>query len=145
MKITDNYFVFDEKRLEYRCIESDSAIPTSDALVLLHEGLGSIDLWKNFPQELAIATGCRVFVFSRYGYGKSTPLSEKRTFDYMHQEALNTLPNFLKHIGVDRPILIGHSDGASIAMIHNGGGHDVGGLVLMAPHVFVEDLTVKSI
>ncbi len=145
MKITDNYFVFDEKRLEYRCIESDSAIPTSDALVLLHEGLGSIDLWKNFPQELAIATGCRVFVFSRYGYGRSTPLSEKRNFDYMHQEALNTLPNFLKHIGVDRPILIGHSDGASIAMIHNGGGHDVGGLVLMAPHVFVEDLTVKSI
>ena len=145
MKITDDYFVFDEKRLEYRCIESDRGTSTNDALVLLHEGLGSVDLWKSFPEELAIATGCRVFVFSRYGYGRSTPLNGKRPFDYMHQEALDTLPNFLEHIDVVRPILIGHSDGASIAMIHNGGGYGVGGLVLMAPHVFVEDLTLKSI
>lgn len=145
MRITDGYFVLGDKLLEYRCIEPNDVIPKNDTLVLLHEGLGSIDLWKSFPKDLASATGCRVFVFSRYGYGRSTPIAEKRSLDYMHQEALETLPRFLKHIGVDRPILIGHSDGASIAMIHNGGGYELGGMVLMAPHVFVEDLTIQSI
>ena len=145
MKITDSYFDLDDKRLEYRCVESDDVIATGDALVLLHEGLGSVGLWKSFPEDLASATGCRVFTYSRYGYGGSTPLAEKRPIKYMHEEALNILPEFLKHINVHRPILIGHSDGASIALIHNGGGYDVGGLVLMAPHVFVEDLTVESI
>jgi pimeloyl-ACP methyl ester carboxylesterase len=145
MRITDSVFDIDDKRLEYRCIEPDDATLTTDALVMLHEGLGSIGLWKSFPEDLAKATGCRVFIYSRYGYGRSTPLSEKRSVEYMHDEALNILPKFLKHIGVASPILVGHSDGASIALIHNGGGHDVNGLVLMAPHVFVEELTVQSI
>ncbi|MDA0238238.1 MAG: alpha/beta hydrolase [Proteobacteria bacterium] len=145
MRITNSVFDIDDKRLEYRCIEPNNSTSTTDALVMLHEGLGSIELWKSFPEDLAKATGCRVFVYSRYGYGRSTPLSEKRPVEYMHYEALNILPNFLKHIGVVCPILIGHSDGASIALIHNGGGHDVNGLVLMAPHVFVEDRAVQSI
>ena len=145
MKITDSIFDIDDKRLKYRCIEPDDSTSSTDALVMLHEGLGSIELWKGFPEDLAKATGCRVFVYSRYGYGGSTPLSEKRSVEYMHHEALNVLPKFLKYIGVVRPILIGHSDGASIALIHNGGGHDVNGLVVMAPHVFVEELSLQSI
>ena len=101
MRITDSVFDIDDKRLEYRCIEPDDATLTTDALVMLHEGLGSIDLWKSFPEDLAKATGCRVFIYSRYGYGRSTALSEKRSVEYMHDEALNVLPNFLKHIESD--------------------------------------------
>ena len=134
-------------RLEYRWI-SPRGRPGEEhpVLVLLHEGLGSTALWKSFPDQLSEATGCSVLVYSRYGYGKSDRLTEPRAVHYMHREALETLPEVLQALSIRDPVLIGHSDGASIALIHAGSGRSsVRGLVLMAPHVFVEDITVASI
>lgn len=113
--------------------------------MLLHEGLGSLSMWKDFPDALAAATGHCVLAYSRYGYGASTRLGEPRCVDYMHREALTALPQLLAGLGIERPVLVGHSDGASIAIIHAGGGHAVAGLVLLAPHVFVEEVTITGI
>ncbi len=105
--------------LEYRHIgPPPSEAPT---LVMLHEGLGSIGLWGEFPDQLATATGAGVFVYSRAGYGASTPVSLPRPLSYMHTEALDVLPKLLDMIGFRRGLLIGHSDGASIAAIYAGG------------------------
>jgi pimeloyl-ACP methyl ester carboxylesterase len=115
-------------------------------IVMLHEGLGSVALWKDFPLQLARATGSNVVVYSRFGYGKSTPAREPRTVRYMHDEALVVLPQVLDALEIESPILFGHSDGGSIALIHAGGsGRRVGGVIALAPHVFVEDLSVTSI
>jgi len=115
-------------------------------LVFLHEGLGSVALWRDFPAKLAARTGAAALVYSRRGYGKSDRLDEPRKVDYMHEEALTVLPALLGELGIFDPILIGHSDGASIALIHAGGGRwPVPALILEAPHVFVEDVTVASI
>ena len=115
-------------------------------LVFLHEGLGSIRQWRDFPAKVAAATGCRALVYDRYGYGQSDVLAEKkRDVRFMHDEALIALPEFLKNVGVENPLLIGHSDGASIALIHAGAGHPVGGVVAMAPHVFIEPICLSSI
>ena len=115
-------------------------------LVLLHEGLGSVALWRDFPSKLAARTGCEVIATSRYGYGKSAPLAEKRTVRYMHDEALVALPELLERLRLADPVLVGHSDGASISIIYAGEGRwRPRALVLMAPHVFVEDVTVESI
>jgi pimeloyl-ACP methyl ester carboxylesterase len=120
-------------------------VPYSPELVFLHEGLGSVSHWKDFPARVAIATGCPVTVYSRYGSGDSDLLGEARAVTYMHEEALAVLPDLLSQLEIDNPILIGHSDGASIALIHAGAHDRVRGLVLLAPHVFVEDLSVASI
>jgi pimeloyl-ACP methyl ester carboxylesterase len=114
-------------------------------LVLLHEGLGSVSHWKDFPGRLAKATGCGVTVYSRYGAGQSDVLTEPRKVSYMHNEALNALPDLLRQLEIENPVLIGHSDGGSIAIIYAGAYDHVRGLVLLAPHVFVEDLSVASI
>ena len=114
-------------------------------LVFLHEGLGSISHWKTFPARVAAATGFPVVVYSRYGSGHSDLLEEPRPVTYMHDEALKALPELLAKLNLEAPILIGHSDGASIALIYAGAHNRVRGLVLLAPHVFVEDLSVKSI
>ena len=114
-------------------------------LVFLHEGLGSVSHWKDFPARVASATGCPVTVYSRYGSGRSDLLKGARDVRYMHDEALHSLPDLLAQLQIENPILVGHSDGASIALIY-GGAHDrVRGLVVLAPHVFVEDLSVASI
>jgi pimeloyl-ACP methyl ester carboxylesterase len=138
------------QRLEYKWIRAgpDSHRPSGPdpVLVFLHEGLGSTALWKDFPGRVVRATGCPALVYSRHGYGKSDRLATPRGVDYMHREALEVLPEVLACLSIDRPILIGHSDGASISIIHAGSGRwPVRGLVLMAPHVFVEDVTVASI
>ncbi len=130
-------------RLEYESIAA--ARPGAPTLVLLHEGLGSIALWRDFPARLAAATGAAVLVYSRQGYGNSDPLMRPRPVDYMHREALEVLPKLLAALAIVDPVLIGHSDGASIALINAGAGHGVRGLILEAPHVFVEDVTVASI
>lgn len=103
-------------------------------------------MWKDFPAQVVHATGCKALVYSRYGYGKSDRLQDARKVDYMHVEALEVLPEVLRQLEIDNPVLVGHSDGASIALIHAGAARwPVCGLVLLAPHVFVEDLTVASI
>jgi pimeloyl-ACP methyl ester carboxylesterase len=114
------------------------------ALVFLHEGLGSVGLWRDFPDRLARATGRRALVYSRAGHGQSDLPDEDRTPQFMHEEALDVLPGLLEDAGIERPVLVGHSDGGSIALIH-ASRHPVAGLVLLAPHVFVEDITVASI
>ena len=114
------------------------------ALVFLHEGLGSVALWRDFPERLADATGRRALVYSRAGHGFSDIPDEPRTPSFMHEEALDVLPGLLEALGISRPVLVGHSDGGSIALIH-ASAHPVSGLVLLAPHVFVEDVSVASI
>jgi pimeloyl-ACP methyl ester carboxylesterase len=114
-------------------------------LVFLHEGLGSVAMWRDFPRKAATATGCAAVVYSRYGYGQSDVLREPRGVDYMHVEALEVLPELLTRLEVPDPVLVGHSDGGSIALIHAATHDHVSGLVVMAPHVFVEDISVKSI
>src|SRR6185295_13539660 len=131
-------------RLEYLLLRPDAPASGAPTLVFLHEGLGSVALWKHFPSEVVAATGCPALVYSRHGYGKSDKLTEPRNVDYMHREALDVLPEILDRLDIESPILIGHSDGASIALIHAGAGErPVRGLVAMAPHVFVEDVTVE--
>jgi pimeloyl-ACP methyl ester carboxylesterase len=133
------------QRLEYRMIgPRPDAAPT---LVLLHEGLGCVGLWDDFPDKLAAATGAGVFVYSRAGYGKSSPVPLPRPLSYMHDEALQVLPPLLDAIGFQRGLLIGHSDGASIAAIYAGSvqDHRIRGLVLIAPHFFTEDPGIASI
>ncbi len=133
-------------RLEYSLLHPEAPASGAPTLVFLHEGLGSVALWKRFPGEVVAATGCPALVYSRYGYGKSDKLAAARKVDYMHREALDVLPEVLEQLGIGAPVLIGHSDGASIALIHAGSGkRPVRGVVAMAPHVFVEEITVKSI
>ena len=120
---------------------------SAPTLVLLHEGLGCVALWRDVPARLAAMTGCGVFAFSRFGYGHSAPVTLPRPMTYMHEEGLDVLPRVLDAAGLGRGILIGHSDGGSIAAIHAGGVRDprIAGLVMMAAHFFVEDLTIASI
>jgi pimeloyl-ACP methyl ester carboxylesterase len=114
------------------------------ALVLLHEGLGSVGLWRDFPRALAEATGRRVIAFSRYGHGRSERPPARRTPTFFHEEARDVLPALLEQVDAPEPILVGHSDGGSIALIH-AGERPVTGLALLAPHVVVEDITVDAI
>jgi pimeloyl-ACP methyl ester carboxylesterase len=134
-----------DQRLEFRMIgpQPDQA-PT---LVLLHEGLGCVDMWGDFPDKLQAATGLGVFVYSREGYGKSSAAMLPRPMSFMHTEAQDTLPKILDAIGFERGLLLGHSDGASIAAIYAGShqDHRVSGIVLIAPHFIVEDITIASI
>jgi pimeloyl-ACP methyl ester carboxylesterase len=115
-------------------------------LVFLHEGLGSVDLWRDFPDAVrGRLGGPPTLVYSRRGYGRSDPADLPRPVGYMHHEADVVLPAMLARCGLDRPVLVGHSDGASIALLHAGAGRPVAALVLIAPHVFVEDVTVAAI
>ena len=115
-------------------------------IVMLHEGLGSVAMWRDFPHRVAHAAGRDVVVYSRAGYGRSSAASLPHGVRYMHDEALTILPALLDALGIARPFLLGHSDGASIALIHAGAsGRPVRGLALMAPHVMVEDVSIASI
>jgi len=132
------------KRLEYAW--TGTAHAGRPVIVMLHEGLGSLAMWKHFPQRLASRTHCRVLVYSRYGHGNSDKLMEKRPVTFMHHEGEVVLPELLDKLNIARPILLGHSDGASIALIFAGTYPEVPrALVLEAPHVFVEDLSIRSI
>lgn len=139
-----------EIRLDGRRLETAWWGPPPDAaptLVLLHEGLGCIALWRDLPAQLAQETGCGVFAWSRFGYGQSDPVTLPRPLTYMHEEALDIMPRVLDAAGIRRALPIGHSDGGSIAAIHAGRTRDprLAGLVLIAAHFFVEDLNVASI
>lgn len=144
MSAATNRYSVDGHWLETARLEaSRSDLPT---IAMLHEGLGSIAHWKDFPQVLAEATGAGVFLYSRYGHGASDALKEPRSVSYMHHEAQVVLPELLRQANIGRPVLLGQSDGASIAILYAGTFPDSpAGLILEAPHVFVEDITVSSI
>ena len=118
--------------------------PDRAGLVLLHEGLGSVGRWRDFPERLAEATGRRTVAFSRFGHGQSDPPPKPRTPAFMHEEALELLPELLAGLDLERPVLVGHSDGASIALIY-AAHHPVAGVVAIAPHVFVEEMCLIEI
>jgi pimeloyl-ACP methyl ester carboxylesterase len=133
-----------ELALEYRRVGSEiSAVPT---VVFLHEGLGSVAMWRDFPERFCAAHGFTGLVYSRYGYGRSTPkpVDERWAPDFMHRQAFEVLPALLAALGVERPWLFGHSDGASIALLH-AARFPVAGVVAVAPHIFVEDISIASI
>ena len=146
MTLADTGFLdLDPMRLEYRMIgPRPDAAPT---IVMLHEGLGSVGLWGDFPDKIAAATGAGVFVYSRAGYGKSSPGKLPRSTRFMHEEACDVLPRVLGAIGFQRGLLLGHSDGGSIAAIYAGSvqDHRVRGLILIAPHFFTEDMGLAEI
>ena len=134
----------DGARLEYRWWGSPTG--GGPVVVLLHEGLGSVDQWKDVPADIHSATGLTVFAYSRRGYGRSSPLGEPRAPGYMHHEALVVLPQVLAAAGIGDPILVGHSDGASIALIAAGAGAcPVRAMVTMAAHIYVEQVCVDHI
>lgn len=144
MTAAHGQLTIDGAQIEYRFAAATAARGVD--LVMLHEGLGSVALWKDFPDRLAAATGCRVLCYSRLGYGNSTRLTADRTVDYMHVEARRWLPAILGRLALRRPVLFGHSDGASIALIHAAEPcARIAGVVALAPHVKVEPLTVASI
>ena len=148
--------------LEYAWVEPAYAPVANDAprreaadvplVVFLHEGLGSLSMWKDYPQRLCDACGCRGLVYSRTGYGRSTPRrpGERWPVDFMHRQAQGVLPRLFDRLGVgadaDPPWLLGHSDGGSIALIYAASFPDaVAGVVAVAPHIFVEDVSIASI
>ena len=133
--------------IEYCWIEAGDPGRTAPlpTLIFLHEGLGSIPQWRDFPARVAKATGCRALLYDRYGYGNSDVLAEDRVgVDFMHREAFAVLPEIVSKLEIDNPILVGHSDGASIALIY-AGGHPARGVAVMAPHVFIEQICITSI
>ncbi|MCC7459214.1 MAG: alpha/beta hydrolase [Nitrospira sp.] len=139
-------------RLEVQRLAAAEPQPAAPLLVFLHEGLGSVSMWRAFPQRVCDALGAAGIVYSRPGYGRSTPRApgERWGPDFMHHQAQQVLPALLDALHVDRaddpPWLLGHSDGATIALLHAARfPRQVGGLVLMAPHVFVEPLSLASI
>lgn len=133
-------------RLEYQWVGARrSEYPV---IVFLHEGLGSIALWKDFPEKFCLDHGLTGLVFSRYGYGQSTPrpAAEKWPVSFMHEQAHQVLPAFFSHLGITKPWLFGHSDGASIALLYASRfSQQLSGIVVAAPHIFVEDITIDSI
>lgn len=121
-----------------------------DLIIFLHEGLGSISMWRDWPAQVCAATGCRGLVYSRYGYGNSTPRprDEARPVEYLHVQAHEALPALLQALGLqgERPILFGHSDGGSIALLHAALFPDsLRAIAVAAPHIFVEDITLEGI
>ncbi|RLB68426.1 MAG: alpha/beta hydrolase [Deltaproteobacteria bacterium] len=141
-----NFLTIQSRRIEYVCLQAKRTKALAPTIVMLHEGLGSIAMWRDFPQQVADATGCEVLVYSRHNYGNSDPLGRDYGIDFMHKEALEALPEVLDQLNIKKPILFGHSDGGSIALIHAGGAQrDLSGMVLMAPHVLLEEISVTSI
>jgi pimeloyl-ACP methyl ester carboxylesterase len=141
-----DFLTVQSRRIEYVRLQAKKPKAQTPTIVMLHEGLGSIAMWRDFPQQVADATGSEVLVYSRYGYGNSDPIDKSHAVDYMHKEAMESLPDLIDQLNIKKPILFGHSDGGSIALIHAGGaGRDLTGVIAMAPHVLVENLSVASI
>jgi pimeloyl-ACP methyl ester carboxylesterase len=129
-------------RVEYDDVPGD---PSRPPLLFLHEGLGSVGLWRGFHRGVARATGCRTVAYSRLGHGFSDPPPAPRTETFMHEEAATVVPALRAALGLQAPVLVGHSDGGSIALLHAAGPAPVSGLVVMAPHVFTEPFGLQGV
>ena len=144
MKIINEFCLVKDKKIECVLIKSDNKTSLSP-LVLLHEGLGSVALWKNFPEVLSNFLQRDILVYSRIGMGNSAPIEGKREINFMHDEALIYLKNIIENYCDKEPVLFGHSDGASISIIYAGSNLPLQSLILEAPHVMVEEITTKEI
>jgi pimeloyl-ACP methyl ester carboxylesterase len=141
-----DFLTVDNTRFEIRWLRQGKK--NRPVLVFLHEGLGCVDMWKSFPEHLASQTGCDGFVFSRQGYGRSDPCPLPWKINFMHVQALKVLPKILGAAGIQDHMLIGHSDGGSIALIHAGSRHAsfrLKGVITESAHVFCEPVTLSSI
>jgi pimeloyl-ACP methyl ester carboxylesterase len=137
-------FVELDGRLEV--LDLPAARPGRPPILLLHEGLGSVSMWRDFPVQLAAATGCRVVAYSRHGFGRSSPRTRPWTPRFVHEEALEVVPALRQALRMDNPVLLGHSTGASVALVHAGAaGWPVAGVVAMAPLTDVQQSNVESI
>jgi pimeloyl-ACP methyl ester carboxylesterase len=134
-------------RRRVEVVDFAASAGAATTLVFLHEGLGSAKQWRDFPARVGEGVGLAALAYSRLGYGASDPVTLPRPLDYMKEEARSFLPALLDELALDSVFLVGHSDGASIALVHAAldGGRRVKGLVLEAPHVFVEDVSIASI
>jgi pimeloyl-ACP methyl ester carboxylesterase len=132
--------------LHLECQWVGNTVSTHPVLVFLHEGLGSLAMWKDFPARLCNELGFKGLVFSRYGYGRSTlkPADERWPVSFMHAQAHEVLPMLFDALNIRHPWLFGHSDGGSIALLH-ASKFEVAGVVAVAPHIFVEDVSITSI
>jgi len=153
-----DFVTVDGIRLEVRHIAAAPGARELAPIVFLHEGLGSVAMWRDWPDQVCAATGREGIAYSRRGYGWSDPVPDVRAAsferdgqrggrllpDYMHREAWQVLPGLLKECGVSHPVLLGHSDGATIALLH-ASRHPVSACIVMAPHLFVEDISTQSI
>lgn len=130
-------------RLEY--LDLPASRRARPEILLLHEGLGSVSMWRDFPAVLAEATGCRVVAYSRQGFGRSSPRAQPFTPRFVHEEAEEVIPALREHLAIARPVLLGHSTGASMALVHAAGRWPVAGVIAMAPLTTVEGSNVGSI
>ncbi len=144
----DSYIIVAGHRLRVRKLThaSGASVNQRPVLVFLHEALGSIELWHDFPSAVSEATGCDALIYDRWGHGKSDPLTGRRNLRYVHDEALESLPGVLRESNLDDVILVGHSDGGSIALIFASEHQKVTrGVISEAAHVFVEETTLEGI
>ena len=144
MKEIRKFYNISGKQIEVKAIFNNSN--DKNPIIFLHEGLGSVDQWKEWPKIISTITKRDVYLYSRVGMGNSSPLKDKRSINFMHEEALKTLPKLISKLNINKPpILLGHSDGASISIIYAGSGLVLKSLILIAPHIFVEEISINSI
>ena len=144
MKEIRKFYNISGKQIEVKVIFNNGN--DKNPIIFLHEGLGSVDQWKEWPKIISTITKRDVYLYSRVGMGNSSPLKDKRSINFMHEEALKTLPKLISKLNINKPpILLGHSDGASISIIYAGSKLMVKSLILIAPHIFVEEISINSI
>jgi pimeloyl-ACP methyl ester carboxylesterase len=138
------FLELDDSRLEY--LDLPATRPGRPEILLLHEGLGSVSIWRDFPARVAERTGCRTLAYSRAGFGRSSPRAAPWSTRFIHEEALEVIPRLRSALGIARPVLLGHSTGASMALVHAGADRwPVAGVIAMAPFTDVEDSNVESL
>ena len=145
MKVVNEFYDIDDVRLEVQIIKQPKYLNIKDTLVLLHEGLGCVEMWKSWPMTLARKIKVNLVIYSRIGMGKSSAEKKNKKIDFMNYEALHYLPKLVESYCDENPYLYGHSDGASISLIYAGNNLPCKALILEAPHVIVEDITIKEI
>ncbi|MBF95736.1 MAG: 2-succinyl-6-hydroxy-2,4-cyclohexadiene-1-carboxylate synthase [Alphaproteobacteria bacterium MarineAlpha9_Bin4] len=145
MKIYNEYLEVGKNKIEVRCFMNNKNSTEKNTIILLHEGLGCVKMWKDWPEKLSQRLSNNIIVYSRLGMGNSSINKKEKTTDFMNEEALYYLPKIIKKYSNSNPILLGHSDGASIALIYAGNSLPCKALILEAPHVIVEPITINEI
>ncbi len=145
LAITEDFLTIHGQKIYVKKIADEKCL-RSKFLVLLHEGLGCVELWRDFPEKLAHATGLSVLLYDRFGHGKSDAILKPRTAQYLHEEAFDILPKVLDAYGIEQPIFVGHSDGGSIALLYGSMFADkTEAIITEAAHTYVDQLTLAGI